>query len=179
MPQFRPKLLIGTIVTAVKSLNKAVRLGMIGGGDGVGEAKPFAEGVPEVGPDPDTALLVHLSTLECYLTYQDRRRDEKDRLLGLIGTARNALRNAGPDPVFYKLDFQEEITRNQLLAEVKAFIDSDAADEITGTNINISPDIFFEMLLNNVKVDIISYQIFIVRYLSRGKAALRKKLVDL
>jgi hypothetical protein len=48
-----------------------------------------------------------------------------------------------------------------------------------GTDINISPDIFFEMLLNNVKGDIISYQIFIVRYLSRGKAALRKKLADL
>jgi hypothetical protein len=60
--------------------------------------------------DTDTSLLVHLSTLECYLIYQDRQGDEKDRLLGHIGTARNALRNAGPDPVFYKLeynDFQE------------------------------------------------------------------------
>jgi hypothetical protein len=87
-----------------------------------------------------------LSTLECHLIYQDRRRDEKDRLLGLIGTARNALREAGPDPVFYKLeynDFQEEIRRNQLLAEVKAFLDSEVIDEIMGTNINIGPDIFF------------------------------------
>jgi hypothetical protein len=45
--------------------------------------------------DPDTTLLVHLSTLECHLIYQDRDRAEKARLLGLLGSARNALKNTG------------------------------------------------------------------------------------
>jgi hypothetical protein len=132
--------------------------------------------------DPDTTLLVHLSTLECYLIYQDRDHAEKGRLLGLIGNARKALKNAGPDPVFYNIDFvdlQDELRRGQQIGLVRAFLDSDEAELITNGELNIDSDLFFEMLLNHVKVDIMSYQIFLVKYLSREKTFLRQKLVEL
>jgi exonuclease III len=132
--------------------------------------------------DPDTELLIKISVSECYLIYQDRERVVKNRLLTLLGTARRYLRNAGPDKNFYFLDFQDQHeydSRQTNLRECRQILNSNDINDIANLNVNIQHDIFFEMILNHVKNDLLSYQSFLNKFLFREKRVLSELISTL
>jgi hypothetical protein len=129
--------------------------------------------------DPDCDLLVKLSTLECYLIYQNRDRPLKNQLLLTLGRSRAKLREAGPDKNFYGLDYVDTLElerRNTLLAEINDMLGSDDISGIPDVDINIEADLFFEMILNHVRNDLLSYQIFLNRYCFKEKRELSSRL---
>jgi exonuclease III len=120
--------------------------------------------------DPDCAILIDIAIKESYLIYQDMDRVRKNDLLTLLGTARNCLRTAGPCSNHYSLivDFQEDDNRVAALAEVNRLCSNPDLIAALNNNLNISDDLFFEMLLNNVRNEFVSYQAFLKKFLRRG-----------
>jgi hypothetical protein len=107
-------------------------------------------------------MLVKLSVAECYLIYQTRPNEQKNNLLRLIGTARNGLREAGPARAFYNLEFTSQAEHEMRVQSINnlAITNSQEFQEISSFPINIDHDVFFEMVINNVKNDLLTYQIF-------------------
>jgi hypothetical protein len=158
--------------------HKAVILKLSGSGTDYGKQNSSCWTIS----DPDADLLVNLSVLECHLIYQDRGVEDKNRLLSLIGARRKDLRDAGPDPVFYNIEnvfLQDENIRNNLIGNVRNFVNVEISRNILNFDLNIEDDVFFEILLNHVKVDLTSYQIFIAISLGREKKRLRSELAAL
>jgi exonuclease III len=132
--------------------------------------------------DPDSDIIVQVSIAECYIIYQDRLREEKNLLMSRIGRCRQLLRDAGPDLRHYKLSFNTVAdfdNRNACLEEIMLIINSPEWQGIKDLNTNIDDDMFFEMIMNHVKTDLISYQIFLNRFLSREKRLLRERIKNL
>jgi hypothetical protein len=132
--------------------------------------------------DPDTDLLIQISITECYIIYQDRNRNEKNVLLSLVGRCRQLLKDAGPDLRHYNLSFnsvEEYENRNTCLGEINLILESQDWRDIKNQNINIEEDMFFEMLMNHVKNDLISYQIFLNRTMFMQKKLLRDRIKSL
>jgi exonuclease III len=132
--------------------------------------------------DPDTDILIQISITECFIIYQDRPRNERNNLMSLIGRCMQLLRDAGPDLRHYNLSFntvEEYENRNTCLAEINLIFESQEWRDIKNYNINIEEDLFFEMILNNVRNDLISYQIFLNRTMFRQKKVLRDRIKTL
>jgi hypothetical protein len=123
-----------------------------------------------------------VSIAECYVIYQDWLRDEKNLLMSRIGRCRQLLRDAGPDLRHYKLSFNTVAdfdNRNACLEEIMLIINSPEWQGIKDFNTNIDDDLLFEMIMNHVKTDLISYQIFLNRFLSKEKRLLRERIKNL
>jgi exonuclease III len=131
--------------------------------------------------DPDVDIIVDIACKECHLFYQDIDPLLKRRLLSSLGQARANLRNAGPDLKFYNLDYTEERIRNRdiLINRINVLRFQDEIRGISNVRVNIDPDVFFDMLLNHVKNELISYQIFIFSLLGREKRETRLRLLEL
>jgi Reverse transcriptase (RNA-dependent DNA polymerase) len=131
--------------------------------------------------DPEISLIVQLAVIETFLIYQDRDPVIKNRLLTTIGTARYNLREVGLDPHFYKLnlDPNSQARRLERIAEINHSVNSPVFLDIPDFPVNIDADVFFDMLVNHVNNEIISYQTGVFRYLSKGKRNIIKKLSTL
>jgi hypothetical protein len=123
---------------------------------------------------------VDLAVKEAYLIYQDIPRVLKNTLLTGIGTARNNLRNAGINSEFYLLHSRDAALdpdpdpapRQVLIDGINNFRSTGDFINIPATPVNISEDLFFEMLLNHVRNELISYQSYVFRERGRQKREL-------
>jgi hypothetical protein len=128
--------------------------------------------------DPDSSLIVDIACKEAYIIYQDRPNQEKDSLLRKIGQCRKLLREAGPCFNFYGLeDDGEDREERHLQREQKINMVNDLRFQedlcaVLDLPTNIEPDFFFDMLINHVKNELVSYQCFIFSFLRREKNAL-------
>jgi hypothetical protein len=128
--------------------------------------------------DPDSSLIVDIACKEAYIIYQDRPNQEKDLLLRKIGKCRKLLREAGPCFIFYGLEDDGEGREDRLLRrEQKINMVNDLRFQedlcaVLDHPTNIEPDFFFDMLINHVKNELVSYQCFIFSFLRREKNAL-------
>jgi exonuclease III len=132
--------------------------------------------------DPDVNLLIRISIAECHVIYQNRDILVKNNLLRILGNARNTLRNAGPDRNFYNLDYPTGTgpdERRQLINQVVELLDSEDCSGILEYPVNIDHDVFFEMILNHVKNDLITYQIFLNRFIRKEKTELATLILNL
>jgi hypothetical protein len=90
----------------------------------------------------------------------------KNVLLRSIGTAKNTLRNCGPDSIHLppgeRTELQEN-TRAGMLATVDELLDTIPFGLLQAGELEegVSPDIFMETLVNNLRNETISHQIFI------------------
>jgi hypothetical protein len=115
--------------------------------------------------DPDAGIIVDLACKEAHLFYQDMLPNDKDRLLHAIGRCKKLLREAGPCMQYYK-SYEEEgnndadraNVRVQKLNELNGIRFQEDLCNILDNNLNLEEDFFFEMLLNHVKNELISYQ---------------------
>jgi hypothetical protein len=115
--------------------------------------------------DPDAGIIVDLACKEAHLIYQDMLPFEKDRLLISIGRCKKLLREAGPCNKYYKSyeegdnnDPDRANVRVQKLNELNGIRFQVDLCNILDNNLNLEEDFFFEMLLNHVKNELISYQ---------------------
>jgi exonuclease III len=136
--------------------------------------------------DPDIGIIVELAVKECHVIYQDLPRDIKNNILLSIGTARNNIRLAGIDKKFYNLAFDPDQDpdiqverRNDLLVPVINFIRSDEFQNLVVPVKNIEDDMFFEMLMNHVRNELISYQSYVFREKNKTKRELIERLATL
>jgi exonuclease III len=128
--------------------------------------------------DPDVDIIVNLACLESYLFYQDMDPAMKNRILTTLGNCRKDLRDAGPQREFYKFEQDPEIDRQRQLKlnRIGQVLVQEEICNIPNFPVNIDRDIFFDMLLNHVKNELISYQIFIFRFLVKEKRDLVTRL---
>jgi hypothetical protein len=128
--------------------------------------QPFKQSISsKILTDPDLELLINLSIKEVYLIYQNRPAPEKRRLLTMLGTLRLRLREAGPCSSHYNLG-NINMARNNLILGIRESLGSDVLVSIPNLGLTIEDNLFFEMILNHVRNDILSYQSFIFRFCS-------------
>jgi exonuclease III len=128
--------------------------------------------------DPDLDLIIDIVIKEVYIFYQDRDPESKRRLLALLGSARQLLRDLGPCNNYYLLG-TNDANRAARREEIKLILANNDLMSVSEFPTNIDKDVFFEMILNNLRNDLLSYQSFIFRYCKAGKASLCQELDQL
>ncbi len=77
------------------------------------------------------------------------------------------LRNAGPDPVFAGGGGDYVNTniddRNRSIAEIRDILDTFDLNFLQNSNLTVDNDDFLELLINNIRNDVIGYQAFILK----------------
>jgi hypothetical protein len=139
----------------------------------------------EILKDPDIDLIVNLSIYETYLRHTNTLPEPaRHESLLRIGRARTDFREAGPDssilPSGTRTDY-DELRRSGLLVGVKEILDGFDFTELSngGFTENLSDDIFMETLVNNLRNDVVSYQIFISKTIKNTSSETLNKLADL
>jgi len=121
--------------------------------------------------DPDLDLVVSLSVAESYLHHIylppdiGHLRHEK---LEQVGRARAALIKAGPDSSYLPPNSrteQQELDRAGTIAGIKETVDELSIADLAERELlaEYEADIFMETLINNLRNDVISFQIFILK----------------
>ncbi len=132
--------------------------------------------------DPDLDRVIGLAVADTYLIHtQSIDVGLKNTLLRSIGTAKNTLRNCGPASIHLppgdRTELQEN-TRAGMLANVDELLDTipfrllQAGELEEGT----SPDIFMETLVNNIRNETISHQIYIKKSITKTVDKIEKFL---
>jgi exonuclease III len=132
--------------------------------------------------DPLLDSVIDICVKETYLHYQDIDRDIKLRLLGLIGQVRMLLKDILPCHEFYRLAAPDPTTmeeRNRKINRINFLRLDPVLENSSQVPINIDHDAFFEVLMNNVKNDVISYQTYIFKELSRFRKDTVVRLTEL
>jgi hypothetical protein len=107
---------------------------------------------------------------------------EKNRLLALIGEARLLLRDIKPCHNFYKLaDPDPELVaeRERKLVRINFLRADQALSDLQLLPTIVDYDLFFEVLTNNIKNDIISYQTYVFRTLAAERTSIVTQLLEL
>jgi hypothetical protein len=135
--------------------------------------------------DPDIDLVVKISIFETYV-HHSLVITEEDRALMLnsLGSARKNLKEAGPDPTLLPpgtLSDHGELVRSGTVANIKEILDGIPIMDIsTGGFIGgIDDDLFMETLVNNIKNDCVSYQVFVNRTISNTVSSIEARLTVL
>ena len=117
----------------------------------------------EILSDPDLELHVALAVADTYLIHTAVL-DEvtRTRLLLEVGTAKNELRQIGPDKKYFHEDYRsvfEENTRAAKIGNIRDVIDSLPFLRLQTGNFteNLADDLFMEALMNNIRNECISY----------------------
>jgi exonuclease III len=132
--------------------------------------------------DPDIDLVVKISIFETYAIHSSIPSDEaRLHMLNSLGTARNNLKTAGPDSSILppgNRSEHEELVRSGILAEIKESLDNIPIHELALGNLieGVGEDLFMETLVNNLKNDCVSYQVFINRTVSNTVANIESRL---
>ncbi len=112
--------------------------------------------------DPDINLIVEISALETYVTYcSEYDENRKSELLRNLGRCRASLRKAGPDPVFaggggdyINADIDK---RNRNLTEIRDILANFDLAFLQNSELIVDNDDFLELLINNIRNDVIGY----------------------
>ena len=129
--------------------------------------------------DPIVELLVKVSAIECYIHHGLFDVVARRQLLSNVGRIRTLIRLAGPDPVLNNiLDWNEhkDLHRDNLLAEISMLVDDFNLEELELRELSISHDIFLEYLVNCVRNDVASFQIFCSKSINEAKLKLISEL---
>jgi len=135
--------------------------------------------------DPDLDRVIGLAIADTYLIHTLSVNDAlKDVLLRSVGVAKNTLRACGPDhihlPPGHRSEFQENLRAGQL-ATVDELLDSIPFRLLQEGDLQdgILPDIFMETLVNNIRNETISHQIFIKKVTAQTVEKIEMELKDL
>jgi exonuclease III len=135
--------------------------------------------------DPDLELHVLLTVADTYLLHTSSiANDEINRRLREIGSAKRLIRDIGPDkchlPVNSRTELEENI-RSGRLGEIRELLEDFPLDRLeTGTyKDGITDDIFMETLVNNIRNECISYQIFLAKTSTETVSNMSKELSKL
>jgi exonuclease III len=132
--------------------------------------------------DPDIDLVVKISIFETYV-HHSQVITEEDRVLMLnsLGSARKNLKEAGPDPTLLPpgtLSEHGELVRSGTVANIKEILDGIPIIDLAtgGFTGGIDDDLFMETLVNNIKNDCVSYQVFVNRTISNTVSSIESRL---
>jgi exonuclease III len=136
---------------------------------------------PRINNDPDINFIVEISPLEMYITYcNEYDENRKSELLRNLGRCRAILRKAGPDPIFaggggdyINADIDK---RNRSLTEFRDILATFELAFLQNSQLNVDNDDFLELLINNIRNDVIGYQAFILQMQKKAKRDLEIKL---
>jgi len=133
---------------------------------------------PKICNDPDLPILVEISVLEIYTRYSAIPSAEQRQVsLGILGRCRRLLREAGPDPAFagggaqYVNNDIEQRIRN--IDQIRFLLNNFNLNLIQNGELLLPDDDFLEILINDLRNDIISYQ----TNLLNTQKEIRKKLL--
>ncbi len=137
--------------------------------------------------DPDLDLVVSLSVAETYLhhiIFPPEIANERQEKLVQVDRARAALISAGPDSSYLPPNFRSEeleLDRAGTIAGIKETIDELMIADLSERELlaEYEADVFMETLINNLRNDVISFQIFIQRTVKKSKQEMTAKVADL
>jgi hypothetical protein len=134
---------------------------------------------PKILSDPDLEIVIIVSLVEIYTRYRsDLNEIQTQEILGILGRCRGLLRDAGPDPTFAgggaaDVNADTDIrTRN--IAAILQNLTEFNIPAMQALPLSIPDDEFLEILINNLRNDIISYQSHVLNLQKTSK----KKLLD-
>ena len=127
--------------------------------------------------DPMVDLLVKASVAECYIHHVLIPNEVKKAKLAEIGRIRNLVKTAGPDLLINNVvgwDDSKDLIRANIIAEISQRLEDINIDELESMEKDIEDDIFLEYLVNCVRNDVTSFQIFC----SESASELKSKLIS-
>jgi hypothetical protein len=135
---------------------------------------------PSILRDVDLDIVAWYSVLETYLTHlsvEPDLRDDINQTLAICGNVRQILKNIGPDPGYY-LDLSEEclMRRDEGVSEIRRLMREYPIELLYNFDLSVGDDIFLEVLLNNFRNDVTSYQAFINKFKFDIKNQLTSKI---
>jgi hypothetical protein len=135
--------------------------------------------------DPDIELHVKLAVADTYLIHTNVIPDpERERLLNEIGTAKKSIRDIGPDschlPIGERSELEENVRAGRLglIREQLENIPMELLENGTYRD-GLTDDIFMETLVNNIRNECVSYQIFLAKQSNITVKSLQAKLSEL
>jgi hypothetical protein len=139
---------------------------------------------PRINNDPDINIVVEISAMETYITYcNEYDENRKSELLRNLGCCRAILRKAGLDPVFaggggdyIDADIDE---RNRSLTEIRDILSTFDLVFLQNCQLVVDNDDFLELLINNIRNDVIGYQAFVLQMQKKAKREIELKLEKL
>jgi exonuclease III len=132
--------------------------------------------------DPDLDIIVESAVFECYAHYLPNGNPIKPIILNKIGIVNVLMRQAGPDPAFLAYSYAELLDtdlRINLMDRLMRILMQLRNMNILDMDINIEADLFFEVLINNVRNAVISYQSFIFKKVKESSSNLEKQIKKL
>ena len=105
--------------------------------------------------------------------------EARKQLLSTVGRIQTLIKMAGPDPVLNNtLDWneQKDLNKDNTIAEISMLIDDFDLDELELRELNIGHDIFPKYLVNCVRNDVASFQIFCSKSINEAKLKLISEL---
>ncbi len=123
-----------------------------------------------------------MAVVDIYLLYSlALDEDERVALRTDCGRAWNNLRKAGPGNNYAAPGDRtelEELSREAKLASVREFLEFFPFETVRDGTLGIEDDLFMECLINAVKNETISYQIFVIKKSKKNKANLIKRIEE-
>jgi hypothetical protein len=136
---------------------------------------------PKIVNDPDLVLIVEISTLEIYTRYSTAPTAEQRQVsLGILGRCRRLLREAGPDPAFaggggnYVNNDIDQRIRN--IDQIRYLLNNFNLNIIQNGVMSIPDDEFLEILINDLRNEVVSYQTFILNIQKEIRDKIVKKI---
>jgi hypothetical protein len=135
--------------------------------------------------DPDIELHVSLAVADTYLIHTNALDPQEIlRLTAGVGSAKRDLRLAGPDKKYFHDSYrseEEENRRAAMLGNIREFLDSFPIAQVQNGDFkeNLSDDIFLETLINNIRNECLSYQIFLSKTVTESTKNIISKLKTL
>jgi hypothetical protein len=132
--------------------------------------------------DPDIELHVSLAVADTYLIHTNALDPQEiHRLTAEVGSAKRDLRLAGPDKKYFHDSYrseEEENRRAAMLGNIHELLDSFPIADLQNGNFkeNLTDDIFLETLINNIRNECLSYQIFLSRTVAESTKNIIAKL---
>ncbi len=130
--------------------------------------------------DPVSMLIAKISAIETYAHHLVN--PNYINLADTTGNARRLIREAGPPP--HQLP-DEEVTQetvngyNTRKTQVENILNNISLHDLETQPLQCNPDIFMEILLNNIRNDIVSYQAFLNINSNKLKKSLRTQIDNL
>jgi hypothetical protein len=133
--------------------------------------------LPRINNDPDINLIVEISAMETYITYCNvHDENRKYELLRNLDRCRAILRKAGPDPIFAGGGGDYINERNRSPTEIREILATFDLAFLQNSQLIVDNDDFLELLINNIRNDVIGYQAFILQMQKKAKRDLELKL---
>jgi hypothetical protein len=119
--------------------------------------------------DPDLDIVAWYSIFETYLMHLSLNNvtiADRDNTLLICGNVRQLLKDAGPDFSYYTVGLTEDIIsqRNVSIEKIRKIMYNYPVGLLYNFELSIEDDIFFEILLNNFRNEITSYQSFVFKF---------------